>query len=1304
MRPDGRRGLAAVLALTCAAGCATAPARAPQPASDDGLAGWQALADGKRAEAQALFDRRLGAAPRDPIALFGTATIAYERGRPQEAIDRYVAALAAVDGAAGAGELGQQIAPVAAARALALYDELGASARRRTIDRLNPSELARSPSLPWLARVELLRLATHAAREAGDADELGRVAAASGCVTAAADLGLIGPLAAGDLDQPLTQAQRAPQSWRPVTASGCRGELPSTADGRGGARVVRMAFDGAAGDYDVVVDYAGEGRLAIDGEQARSHGSKTHYGPRLAATRVALAAGRHELELRIATRAGVAGFALYVLGADRGRSGRPAEAVRFVDPREQRAPAGLATPRAPAAPPTGERPGVSPLEDYCRAAIAQRTEAPDAGLAAIVRLRARPRFAVGLALAGSVAHDDPTRPASIARDAARGALRAAVSVDPDLARAWHDLASLALEDERPRDAIEAGRSAVAASPGWWAPQVLLARAFTARGLEFDANQAIEAAARDAGGDAGQRNRVGERGVSPREPFAGGVGPFEGSTINDLPCPVIEALRRRAQDRRALDDETRLESALVACGGNVEARVERMRARGDLAGARGALRAALRLDPGRDVGGGVLAMVRAAAGRHDEALAEMTRLVARDPNDPQRKLRLADAQAAAGQATAARETVSGLLASRPDVPEVQRAARALGVPLPLDDFRVDGRAIIRAFEGAAVRYTAPAVMVLDRAVMRIFSSGAVMTMTHQIVRVDSKDAVDKWAEISVPPGAEILTLRTHKRDGTTREPEEIAGKETISAADVAIGDYIEWEYQETRPPSAAFAPGFLLDRFFFQSFDAPMARSELVLVSPAGLDLELDARAGAPRPQARVAVDSTRVTSFQASGVPQLFAERAAVPAIEYVPSVRASAGVSWLRWARYLDEELHDALRSSPELVEQARRLRAQTHGGDQRALAAAMVEWVTENIEATDELADPASFALARGRGSRTALALALAHELGIPARAVLARSRLTADATAPTPPQELDDFADALVELDVGALDAPELVHVDLRLRHAAFGYVPPGLDGARTLGIPDGRFGFARKVAAPDHRTVDMTIRLDEQGGGVAVATEDLAGWPALEWAELVERFGADRARLRQDFEQRWLGVQFPGARLRELDIDLPKSRAGQPGTARVRYSFSSARLAVPTGRTTAGGDEMRIAPTFFRSQPGRRFAAEPQRATGLMLGFDVPTSITATVELPRAARIDEASVRKDVVIARAGGYRFVEDRRLRSGGAGLPNALVLRRESELPIMRVSPAEYADVAADLRRVDGAEQEEIRIRLAPAGRGASR
>src|SRR5436190_11835305 len=135
-----------------------------------------------------------------------------------------------------------------------------------------------------------------------------------------------------------------------------------------------------------------------------------------------------------------------------------------------------------------------------------------------------------MALAGSVAHDDPTRPASIARDAARTALRSAVAIDPGLARPWNDLAALALEDERPRDAIEAGRAAARAAPGWWAPQLLLARAFTARGLDFDANRAVEAAARS------------------------GDGAVEGA-----PCPVLEALRRRAQDRRALEEETRLEA-------------------------------------------------------------------------------------------------------------------------------------------------------------------------------------------------------------------------------------------------------------------------------------------------------------------------------------------------------------------------------------------------------------------------------------------------------------------------------------------------------------------------------------------------------------------------------------------------------------------------------------------------------------------------------------------------------------------------------------------------------------------------
>jgi tetratricopeptide (TPR) repeat protein len=1047
--------------------------------------------------------------------------------------------------------------------------------------------------------------------------------------------------------------------------------------------VLRAAIQAASGAYDVVLDYGDQALLAIDGGPPVAHGSATRYGPRLSAARVKLEAGRHDIELRLAAPGGRAELALLVLPVGAGVG------VRFVDPRG--APGGAARPPAaaapspePAPPAAGGGDAVAALVDYCQAFAAERAGDADRALAASARLQARRRFALGWALAGHVARNDPSRPPAFARDAARARLRAALAIDADLGRVWQVLAAIDLEDERTREAIDDARAGARAAPGWWAPELVLAHALRARGLEWDAEQALDRAVTKSGSPAA------------------------------APCPVVEALLRRAGERRDVEAEGRLDDVLAACDAESEARIDHLRARGDLPGAAAALRQALRLGPDRDDLAGELALVLAADGHRAEALAELAALAARTPGDPLLRVRLADAQAAAGQAGAARETLRAALLAHPDVPEVRRAARALGVPQPLDGYRVDGREAIKQFEASGRRYAAPAVVVLDRSVARVFPDGAQLLLTHEIVRVQSKDAIDRWGEVEVPAGAEVLTLRTHKPDGTTREPEEIAGKETISAADLAIGDYVEWETLETKQPSDAFAPGFLGDRFYFQSFDAPLDRSEYVLVTPAGMKVDIDGRAGPPAPRLEGGPEGTTVATFARKAVPQLYAERSSVPAIEYVPSVRVSSGVTWPAWARFLEEQLYGTTRSSPALRELATTFSG-TLGGSPNPpaagsagrspappthspaeMAAAMLRWVTENVEASDDLRDPASFALARRRGNRLALVLALAREMGLPARPVLARSRLTAEAGAPTPPQEIDDFADSLLEIDAGG----SKVYADLRLRHAAFGYLPPGLDGARTLGL-DGRFGVARSLGTTDRRTVDMTIRLDEKGGGAAVATEELTGWPALEWAALLDRFGADRAKLRQDFEQRWLGLNFPGARLRDLDVELPKGGGGAKGGAggageavRVRYSFVDPQMAVWSEH------EVRLQPTFFRSQPGRRFATEPQRSTTLVLGVDIPFRMTATVELPRAAKLLDPPPRQGGTIAREGGYRFVEERLLRPGS---PDVLVLRRESALPLMRVLPQEYAGVAADLRRVDGLEQQEIRIRLG-GGKGAAR
>jgi tetratricopeptide (TPR) repeat protein len=1241
-----------------AAGCAgTAQSRRAGPAADDGdgLAAWQALAGGDRARAQALADRALARAPRDLPALAARATIAFERGDGPAAMDGYTAAIEAAR-AAGADDVwAALLAPLAAGRVLGLYDDVSRAERRGAEAAMLGGAAAGEGTLPWQARLELARLRDHAARRAGDAAALAGAAVVSGCAREAFDAGSLGALPYLDLDRDGAAVART-AAWRRALVSGCRLEV-APRDGRPGVEVVRTAIDVAGGSYDLVLDYAGEARVSVDGGAPFLHGSESAYGPRASGVRAELPAGRHAVEVRLATQGGRAELALLVLPV-----GAAAGGVRFVDPRSAAPGAKVALHAVvgPVAPP-GD--AAAALGDYARAFTADRAGEADAALEGAARLERRPRFALGLALAAQIARNDPTRPVSFARDAARSRLRAALAVDGELGRPWQVLAGIDLEDDRTREAIDDARAAARAAPGWWAPELVLSHALRARGLERDADRALERAAARGGAVAG------------------------------APCAVIEGLLHQAGERRDGDAEVRLEDALAACDAESEVRIDRLRARGDLPAAAEALRAVLRIAPERDDLAGELATVLEADGRHAEARAEMAALVARDPSDPLPRVRLADAQASSGDARGARETLREALLSHPDVPDVRRAARALGMPLPLDAYRVDGREAIRAFEASGRHYAAPAVVVLDRSVARVFPSGAQMVLTHEIVRVESKDAIDRWGEVEVPEGAEILTLRTHKPDGSTREPEEIVGKETISAADLAAGDYVEWETLETRSPSDAFGPGFLGDRFFFQSFDAPLDRSEFLLITPAGMKVELDRRAGPPEPVLAPGPDGTTVATFAAKNVAQLYAERSSVPAIEYVPSVRASAGVTWPAWGRFLADQLHGTSRSSPALRELARTLAAATP--DRQRVPSAIVDWVTENVEAADDLRDPATFALSRRRGNRLALVLALARELGVPARPVLARSRLVAEADAPTPTQEIDDFADTLVEMDVGP-GGQARAWADLRLRHAAVGYLPPGLDGARTLEIPSGHFGLARRLGTPDGRTVDMTIRLDDKGGGMAVATEELTGWPALEWAALVDRFGADRARLRQDFEQRWLGVNFPGAHLRDLDVELPKraaTGAGPPEPVRVRYSFADPQMAV------FGEHEMRLLPTFFRSQPGRRYATEPKRSTTLMLGVDVPFRMTATVELPRAAKLLDSPPRQGDTVARAGGYRFVEERSVRPGS---PDVLVLRRESALPLMRVPPQEYAGVAADLRRVDGLEQQEIRVRLRGA-RGAA-
>jgi tetratricopeptide (TPR) repeat protein len=1062
--------------------------------------------------------------------------------------------------------------------------------------------------LPWQARYALTLVLIDVARKRGDAKLLRKVAAGGGCVTAMELIGRGGRLPYQDfLDDSFT-AEKDP---RPLVSAGCQLQI-NTVDNRAGIRALRAEVSLPKGRHSFVLDFAGPARLRVDGGQWYPHGGSVSYGPRWSATTVNLGPGKHTVELRVGFYGGAADLALLVMPAT-----------------ETRALQGQASAR-----------GDQAMLAFASSLVANLVGDIDELLGQIDKLASEPRFAVGLAAAARLGQSDPTRPTDITRDKARILLSRALAIEPKLARLWVDLSNLEMQKSRPREAaIDAERS-VDAAPRWWPGHAALAAALRAQGFDEPADRALE---------------------TGMKLLDGGKGG----------CGLIDQALSRAEDRDNEAVAAQLVERLARCDAQSDSPRMWLHKHGDLKGVKDWF------DRNLPVTGEPLwlrserADVLLALGQTPVARDELAILARLAPRDTNVRIRLADALIATGAAEEGRELLAETLAKFPGREDVRQAARLAGLGMPLDEYRLDGKAVIREYLAAGRQYQAPAVVVLDRAVEKVLPDGARILLTHSITQVLSKDAIEHVGEVPVPDGAEVLALRTHKPDGTVREAEEIAGKSTISAPNLAVGDFVESETVEFKQPREAIAPGFIAERFYFQSFDAPLDRSEYVLIAPEWAHPDISARAGAPAPVESQDQDGSRVLTFVALEMPQVFAERSAVPAQEWIPSVRVSSGVSVEAWSRFIADGLARATRGSPELRKVAAEIASRV-AADRARLPEAIVSWVSEHIEPETDLAESATSTLARGRGNRSALIVAIARSLGVPVDLVLARSLLTAKPDAPVQPEDLDDFRDVIIRFPGPQGDR----FVDAQLRRAPFAYLPPALDGASAIVAGDTRtVTLASQVK--DSRSVKLRGVLESDGAAKVKVTEKVTGWPAVEWTELLDRVGKDREKLRQEFEQRWLGQQFPGAQLDDLSVDMVR------GGTEVAYSFK-----LP-GMATRRGDLLQLRPSFFQSQPGRRFGTEPERKTTLMLGYDVPVDLDVEVLLPAGAKVIDLGRNGEVKV---GGATFVEERTSSTPADGRAR-LVLRRQSRLPLMRIEPARYAEVAGKLRAVDPVEQSEIRI-----------
>ncbi len=1193
---------------------------------------------GRLAAPGTLQDRLDAALRRDAGDLrsgFVRAVLLGERGRSAEAVDAWSTLFEAASGSRD--EIAADVAEVAVH---ALEDlEERAPGWRAKVEALAARRLDSPGAIGPFARHTLAEIHARLALRGGDPEEAGRRAAAAGC---APQFRVAGPFGPRDLLE--FDLVRAPEGT---------GALSSTYDlgpGRGvrrtrtehstacaanvGGDLYRGGTTVATSWVEVpreteailIVESPNSFRVTVNGVRLLVVDARIAPHARVHAIPVRLPSGASKVSVAIGTRHPNPVLVVSLID----RTGRPAGTWLQAEPATTGAWAELAS-----GPESNSR--TAPSEDRSEAESLLRAMR-SLGRGDVSGAR-RSLFGAPSPLAAAVRAGallaDASLPDEIRRERARRELERAVRADPALWQARVALAQLLSAEDRIDDAVGALEEAERRAPAESQTPLLLADLFTSRGWDAQADAAI-ARARAANPDA--------------------CGPI---------AAAYGAARRRG-DGAAADEIAR---AHLACDARSDGVLDGLRISRRWDDAVREAERILSLDPQSPSAWREVGTIRLARGDLEGADRAFLRALAIEPLDSDLLVQRMDLALARGDAPSAIGILDAPLALFPAEGVALHRPRAFLEGRSLfGAFRLDGRTVIRDFEASGRTWDAPSVLVLDYTVVRVLPDGSSLELTHNVVRVQSDEGVEQWGEWSAPEGADVLAVRTVKADGTRLEPEEIAGKATLSLPNLAVGDYVEYEYIAAHPASGAAPGGFYGDRFYFQSFEVPFDRTELTLVVPAGLDLVVSARGEAPTPREDDWA-GLRVIRFRRDAVPARVAEPRSVSTREFIASVQLSRGATWDSLADGLRDSLVDRVRRDPEVDALVRRITAGAHRRSARARR--IWRWVLDNV---DDQADPfgqASHAILAKTGSRVRALHAMLRVAGIDADLALARD-VAADATR-SDVADADTYEHFLVRAETEE-GVQWLAPWD---RHLPWGYLPAAVRGQKALVLGADRRGehlFERIPDDPEgserHR-IRARATLAANGGGVVAVKETLYGAGGVRWRAALSEMPAHERDGR--FEREYVARLVEGAVVRSLEV---QGLDDPDGPLVLEYEFEAPRLA----RATGGGLELR---PLFPMVVGPDYAPLPARTVTLALLEQVDTEVEITVVLPPGSRPGIApSVRERAPLA-----RFEGDSRHTDG------QLVLRRRLRVSPGRVTPREYGTFAAFCRAVDRFETSEIRI-----------
>ncbi|MEM9195390.1 MAG: DUF3857 domain-containing protein, partial [Myxococcota bacterium] len=626
-----------------------------------------------------------------------------------------------------------------------------------------------------------------------------------------------------------------------------------------------------------------------------------------------------------------------------------------------------------------------------------------------------------------------------------------------------------------------------------------------------------------------------------------------------------------------------------------------------------------------------------------------------------RLRQADRRLASGDREGAVALLDAALRESPRYMSGLRVPRRLLSQTDwLEGYRLSGREAIDAYEASGEAHSeAGQVLVLDYMVTRVNRDGSATSLVHQVIKVQSEESLERLGQMSLP--GRLLTLRTIKPDGRILEPNRIQGLDSIPMPELAISDYIEYEYileHGARPNGSFVSSGWL-----FQSFGQPFGLSQLRVIAPRDLELTFDGRGPLPEPVETFDGDD-RVLTWTVRDSPQLTDEPMRAGIDEVIPRIRYGSHYTWEYFLTSIRNNLADRDPVDPDAQRLVRRILRQANAQTVEEKARVLYGWVHDNIEPGGPFTVLAPVAVSERAGSPSRVYRYLLALADVPADFAVAASF---GGRRQSPLADENHFDGTLV-----AIRGNEPRFVWLGGGDVPFGYLPVGLRGQEATILRDGlpRVQIPDPGVAPDHSEVDVDVSVAADGSAEVTIVLTSRGESAARMRRAVER--ATPEQLRDGLEGTFTAQALPGSRLRDVALTGVEDREAD---VTIRAELTIARLgSVDRGR--------QVLPLLYPSRLARSLASLPSRRTVMLFpGTSQDVRITVRSESGGVEGPDDAD------LTGPAGARYI-GRTTRSG-----NALTVVRSWELPRMLVRPEDYPSFASFLRTVDSATEEEISL-----------